>query len=90
MPPIDTRIQLVHLRAQGEAAATTAPTTQRITQLLHEAIRSAALEVALPGKVFVVRELDAGTIARLPTPPAAGGDSGAPAFGPTCCRGSAR
>src|SRR4051812_33577026 len=43
-------------------------TWQRVAELVEEVIRTAALDAELPGRLFVVRQLDIGTIARSPSP----------------------
>jgi hypothetical protein len=59
---IDGRVQTLTMRAPDDA------TWQRVAELVEEAIRTAALDAELPGRVFVVRQLDIGTIARSPSP----------------------
>ena len=62
MISIDGRVQTLNMQAPDDA------TWQRVATLVEEAIRSAALDAELPGRVFVVRELDVGNIARAASP----------------------
>ena len=62
MTSIDTRIQMLNLRAPDEA------TGQRISTLVEEAIRMAALDADIPASVFVVRQLDLSSLPRAAPP----------------------
>jgi hypothetical protein len=62
MNPIDTRVQMLALRAPDEATA------QRISALVEEAIRMTAANADIPGSVFVVRQLDLSAIPRAASP----------------------
>src|SRR3569833_3840349 len=62
MTSIDTRIQMLNLRAPDEA------TGQRISTLVEEAIRMAALDADIPVCVFVVCQLDLSSLPRAAPP----------------------
>jgi hypothetical protein len=64
MTSIDTRVQLLNVRAPDEATA------QRIGTLIEETIRMAAVDLDIQGQVLVVRQLDLSVLPRA-APPAA-------------------